>query len=109
MVVQATARRVVSQPVVSADRRPSYRALGVLWVLVNCLFWVWWLRPEHVDSPWLYVLFSVALWYDASFLPTVYFAYVGSMRRPVPMRPRPGLRVALVTPCVPASESLDVI
>src|SRR5262245_8292812 len=76
-VMPGVARRVLSEPVVSAERRPVYYLLGRLWLLASCLFSTRWLRGEHVDAPWFYALFSVALWYDGSLLPIVYFAYVG--------------------------------
>jgi len=52
---------------------------------------------------------TVALFYQTTLLPTVFWRFVSKMKRPVEVKPRAGMRVALITPCVPASESLEVI
>ena len=57
------------------------------------------------------------LWIPATFafaylltgLPTFYWLYVGRVRRPPPTPAPPGLRVTMITLCVPSHESLEVI
>jgi cellulose synthase (UDP-forming) len=98
-----------SDSMLQAGQRIVYWLLVVFWLGANLLFWSWWLRPEHVATSWLYLLFTAALAYDGSFLPSIYLYYVGKMRRPRPVAAPSGLRVALITLCVPAKESLDVI
>jgi cellulose synthase (UDP-forming) len=86
-----------------------YWALALLWAVVTVSFWGWWLRGSVRGTPWLYWPQTVALFYQTSVLPAFFWFFVRSMRRPVEPEPQPGLRVAMITLCVPASESLDVI
>jgi cellulose synthase (UDP-forming) len=86
-----------------------YRAFVLIWIAANALFWSWWLRPEHIETTWLYVLFTVPFFYEVTVLPSVFLFYLGRMCHPNPAPALPHQRVALVTLCVPTSESLDVI
>jgi cellulose synthase (UDP-forming) len=101
--------RVQSTSALTRSQARVYTCLGLIWAAANIGFWLWWLQPEHVGAPWLFALMSVALAYDATVLPTAYLFFVGRMRHPRHFVAQPGLRVALVTLCVPAQESLDVI
>jgi cellulose synthase/poly-beta-1,6-N-acetylglucosamine synthase-like glycosyltransferase len=98
-----------SRSVLRGRERLSYRLLAGGWAGVNLLFWSWWLQPDRIRDGWLYVPLTLALAYYLSVLPSVYVYYVGKMRRPPFRLAAPGQRVALISPCVPASESLDVI
>jgi cellulose synthase (UDP-forming) len=84
-------------------------AVGLLWVAVNVSFWAWWMHQTAPSTPWLFWVETVMLFYQTTFLPTVFWYFVGRMKRPVEVQAGPGIRVAMVSPCVPASESLDVI
>jgi cellulose synthase (UDP-forming) len=84
-------------------------AVGLLWVAVNATFWTWWTRQTAHSTPWLFWVETVMLFYQTTFLPTVFWHFVGRMKRPVEVQARPGMRVAMISPCVPASESLEVI
>jgi cellulose synthase (UDP-forming) len=86
-----------------------FALLAVSWIVSNVVFWGWWLTPDHVASRSLYIVFSAAFGYDVTVLPSMYLCYVWQMRRPRPVLPEQGLRVALITLCVPGSESLAVI
>jgi cellulose synthase (UDP-forming) len=101
--------RVQSVSALTRSQAWMHGCIALVWILANVLFWSWWLQPERVGTPWLYLLLSLALAYDVTFLPTMYLFFVGRMRQPRHFRPAPDLRVALVTLCVPAQESLDVI
>ena len=101
--------RVQSVPALTRSQARVHAGFGWIWLAANLLFWFWWLQPERVGAGWLYALLSLALAYDATILPTAYLFFVGRMRHPRPVVARPGLRVALITLCVPAQESLDVI
>jgi cellulose synthase (UDP-forming) len=83
--------------------------LGVLWVLVNVAFWRWWLSHTAHSAPWLYGAETAALLYQTTLLPTVFWRFLGRMKRPVEIAPRPDVRAAMITLCVPALESLPVI
>jgi cellulose synthase (UDP-forming) len=86
-----------------------YTVLVLLWLGVNLQFWLWWLEPAHVDAAWMYWAFTLALGYHGTFLTTAYLYYAGHMRQPGPVTPEPGLKVALITLCVPGQEGQDVI
>ena len=101
--------RVQSMPVLTRRDTRTYTWLVLLWAVVNVAFWAWWLQPERIGVTWLYVLMSAALAYDVTLLPTAYLFFVGRMRQPRSFVAPPGQRVALITLCVPAQESLDVI
>jgi cellulose synthase (UDP-forming) len=95
--------------VLSRAQRTGHLALGLLWVVVNVQFWSWWLPRAADGDRWLALAVSVALAYQVSVLPTIFWWFVGQMRRPVRRRPPRDMRVAMVTLCVPSYESLDVI
>ena len=86
-----------------------YRLLAALWIGANAVFWFWWLQPERVGATWSYVLLTCAWAYEATLLPSMYLGFVKRMRHPRHIRALPGLRVALITLCVPTQETLAVI
>jgi cellulose synthase/poly-beta-1,6-N-acetylglucosamine synthase-like glycosyltransferase len=100
---------VRSEPIVTGAARVGWWVIAVGWAGVTVSFWVWWLRHAAVGTPWLYWPQTVCLVYQATALPAFFFYYVGKMRRPIERRPPHGLRVALITLCVPTHESLPVI
>jgi cellulose synthase (UDP-forming) len=104
-----TPRKVRHRAVFSRRQRVAYWALTALWLVVVAQFWLWWLRPEHHGALGLFVLASIPMAYLTTGLPSFYWFFVGRMRRPVHMAPQPGMRVALITLCVPSHETLDVI
>ena len=89
--------------------RARFWAVALLWLAVNLAFWGWWLRQTDGSTGWLYWAETTALFYQTTLLPTVFWRFVGKMKRPVEIEPRADMRVALITLCVPSSESLDVI
>ena len=72
-------------------------------------FWVWWLRQAGGGTPFLFWAQTVTLLYLTTILPTFFFYYVRRMRQPASLPPATGLRVAMITLCVPGHESLEVI
>jgi cellulose synthase (UDP-forming) len=93
----------------SPGRRVLYTLLWMLWIVVVVRFWLFWGDPEHRGATALYVPATLAFAYLMTGLPTIYWFYVGRMRRPVPVAAPEGLRVAMITLCVPSHESIDVI
>ncbi|MBV9802332.1 MAG: glycosyltransferase [Solirubrobacterales bacterium] len=89
--------------------RMRFWAVGLLWLSVNLAFWGWWLRQTDHSTPWLYWTETIALFYQTTLLPTVFWRFVRKMKRPVELEPAAGMRVAMITLCVPSSESLGVI
>jgi cellulose synthase (UDP-forming) len=100
---------VRDERVLSGVQRVQHAALGVLWVFVVVSFWRWWLAPAHRGALGLYVPATVAMAYLTTVLPSLFWLFVGWMRRPVHVAPAPGRRVALITPCVPSHETFEVI
>ncbi|HEY3729522.1 MAG TPA: glycosyltransferase family 2 protein [Solirubrobacteraceae bacterium] len=98
-----------SVAVMSRAQHLRYLGLAGLWVAVSVGFWLWWLGAGSAGAPWLYWLQTVMLFYQVTLLPTIYWMFVGRMRRPVEIPAPPGVKVAMVTLCVPSHESLAVI
>jgi cellulose synthase (UDP-forming) len=82
-------------------------ALG--WAGVTISFCLWWFRHAAGRTPWLFWPQTACLLYQTAALPAFFFYYVHKMRRPIEVPPPAGMRVALITLCVPGHESLDVI
>ena len=89
--------------------RIRFWAVALLWLAVNVAFWGWWLHQTDHSTPWLYWAETIALFYQTTLLPTVFWRFVRRMKRPVEVEPRADMRVAMITLCVPSSESLEVI
>jgi cellulose synthase (UDP-forming) len=83
--------------------------IAVGWVGVTTSFWWWWLGHSQGGTWWLFWPQTACLLYQTTVLPTFFFYYVYAMRRPIEPKPSTGLRVALITLCVPRHESLEVI
>jgi cellulose synthase (UDP-forming) len=103
------APRVVGESALSPGRRVVYVLLSLLWLVVVVRFWWFWTRPGNQGAAWLYIPATFAFAYLLTGLPTLYWFYVGRMRRPPPAPAPPGRRVAMITLCVPSHESIDVI
>jgi cellulose synthase (UDP-forming) len=103
------AERVASVREIAGRDVWIYRGVVVAWITATLVFWIWWLQPGRPATLGLFIIFTLAFGYEVTTLPSIYLYFVGRMRRPVHMEPTPGLRVALITLCVPSSESLEVI
>jgi cellulose synthase (UDP-forming) len=97
------------EPGLTTGRRIVYFLLLGLWVVVNVRFWVFWLEPDHRGALVLWLPATITFAYLLTGLPTFYWFYVGRMSRPRHVPAPPGLRVAMITLCVPSHESIDVI
>jgi cellulose synthase (UDP-forming) len=107
--VHTAQRSARDESVLSRGQRIQYLALAALWLFVLVRFWTWWLSPAHRGALGLYVPATVALAYLTTVLPSLYWMFVGQMRRPIYVAPEPGRQVAMVTLCVPSHETYDVI
>lgn len=105
----AEAVRLESERVVTGGRLAVWWAITVGWLGVNAGFWTWWLPLSGTGTSWLFWPHTLALLYLLTILPSFFFYYVLRARRPVEAPPAAGVRVAMVTLCVPRHESLDVI
>jgi cellulose synthase (UDP-forming) len=99
----------VSVSALTRTQRAAHLGLGVVWVVANVQFWTWWLSRAQAGELWLAITVSAALAYQVSLLPTIFWWFLGRMRRPVHRRPPRDMRVAMVTLCVPSFESPEVI
>ncbi len=88
----------------SPGRRVVYVLLLGLWLIVNVRFWAFWLAPDHRGALALWIPATFAFAYLPTGLPAFYWFYVGRMRRPREVRAPPGLRVAMITLCVPRTS-----
>jgi cellulose synthase/poly-beta-1,6-N-acetylglucosamine synthase-like glycosyltransferase len=102
-----------SRRVLSGSQQVAHLILGVVWLAVNVGFWRWWLSHSSGGTSWMYWIDTVALFYQATVMPTFLWWFLGRMRRPVEISAREGkiaeLKVALITLCVPSSESIGVV
>ena len=101
--------RHASTSALSRGQRAVHLALALTWTAVTGTFWAWWLGHASESASWLYWTQSVTLLYQTTVLPWFYWVYVRKMRRPIEVQARPRMRVALITLCVPSSESIIVI
>jgi cellulose synthase (UDP-forming) len=109
MATPTAASAVRDERVLSGAQRAEHAALGALWVLVGVSFWRWWLAPAHRGAPALYLPATAAMAYLTTVLPSLFWLFVGRMRRPVHVMPAPGHRVAMITLCVPSHETFQII
>ena len=86
-----------------------YATVVTAWVAANVVFWSWWFQPEHVVTWPRMIVASVAIAYDLTMMPAVFIFFLWKMKQPDPIKPPPGLRVAMVTAIVPSTESLSVL
>lgn len=102
-------RRGAAYPIITGRRRTAHLAIAALWLLVNVRFWAFWLDGDHRGAPGLWIPTTLAFAYLTTGLPTLYWFYVARMRVPEDVPAPPDLRVAMITPCVPSHESLEII
>jgi cellulose synthase (UDP-forming) len=107
--VKAGEFRHASQSVLSRSQKATHFALALLWATITLSFWLWWLGHSAHSTSWLYWMQTVFLLYQTTVLPSFYWFFVRKMRRPVELEPRAGMRVAMITLCVPSTESMAVI
>lgn len=98
-----------SESALSPRHKLTHLAIALLWAVVTTTFWVWWLGHANGGTPWLYWTQTTMLVYQTTVLPSFFWMYVRKMRRPIEVPAPAGMRVAMITLCVPSSESLSVI
>ncbi len=98
-----------SESALSSRHKLTHLAIALLWAVVTTTFWVWWLGHASGGTPWLYWTQTTMLIYQTTVLPSFFWMYVRKMRRPIEVPAPVGMRVAMITLCVPSSESLGVI
>lgn len=100
---------------VTHSKRIQYIVIVFFWLIANGVFWSWWWEGQHIGNGVLFVLFSAALFYEITLLPSFYLFYLGQMKKPVHMpvqlAEEAGIirKVAVITLHVPGSESLEIV
>ena len=93
----------------TGTRRLELWMLTITWVVALGGFWLWWFTQALHGPPLMLVLGTVPLAYVSTALPSFYWFFVHRAKVPEARRTPIGMRVAVITPCVPSSESTDVV
>jgi len=98
--------RVKSTPVMSPGEQKLYIGLTILALAASAAFGWFWFRQGALEAAYLVatalLVFHLGSWFGRWF-------FLWSMRRPTPLPPVPGLKVAVVTTFVPSAESIDML
>lgn len=100
-------RRVKDTPL-STAKTMAILAVPV-WLISLLWTWSWWFSDGRADLLWLYIPLSAALFYEFVLLPSALLFFVLLAKNPPKRRALQGAKVALITLCVPAQESIKVI
>lgn len=95
--------------IMNRKEKIQYTFWVVLWMVINIVFWCQWLEIRYIGNWILYIPISLALFYESTLLPSFYLFFLGKMRQPKQVTAPSGLKVAMITLCVPSSESIGVI
>jgi cellulose synthase (UDP-forming) len=76
---------------------------GLIWM------WSWWLAADHPRYMPLFIPLTLALFYEFALLPSIFLFFVIKARVPKRRLAQKHLKVAVISPCVPSSESLDIV
>lgn len=101
--------RIIDRRVIRGRDLLIYGGLVAAWLTANVVFWSWWLQPEHIVTWPRMIVASIAIAYDLTLMPAVFIFFLWQMKKPDPIAPPAGLRVAMATAIVPSSESLSVL
>ncbi len=101
-------REAMGEPTMSRSERTPFALLTVSGLLAIAWFFITWIRAGWGDSPFSFVigtiLIMVVLVNNQG-----RWMLLAAMRRPLPRPAPPGLRLALVTTCVPAVEPIEML
>ena len=89
----------------------TWRALGVLPLWIACVTWMWgwWLFDVHVATPALFIPLTLALLYEFALLPSIFLYFLFRIKYPDRKIALTGKKVAVISLCVPSSESIDIV
>ncbi len=90
-------------------RRLELWMLSITWVAALAGFWAWWFTQALHGPPLMLALGTIPLAYVSTVLPSFYWFFVHRAKRPERQPAPVGMRVAVITPCVPSSESIEVV
>ena len=87
----------------------QYAAMVIVWLLTVAYFTSFWFSVPRVDSWLLYIPITIALFYESVVVVSCYLFFLGHMRVPKHIPAPQGLKVAIISPCVPSQESIEII
>lgn len=89
----------------------SRRALLILPFWLGSVIWVWWwwISQAHMSYLLIYIPLTIALIYETTIMPGFVLLLTIGARIPKKRRPMKNQKVAVITLCVPAQESLSII
>lgn len=87
------------------------RALLILplWVVSAYWMWSWWFFDTQINFLSIYTILSIAMVYEFTLLPSFFLFFLFRNRVPKRRIAPKNQKVAVITLCVPSSESLDII
>ncbi len=87
------------------------RALCILpiWTMSVIWMWTWWLTADNVRFMPLFIPLTMALFYEFAVLPSVFLYFVIKAKTPAKRIAKKGHKVAVISLCVPSTESMDII
>src|SRR5258705_292594 len=91
---------------------PSARRMLLIlpvWILSALWLWLWWFAQAGTSQLGLYIPLTAALLYEYTIIPGALLYFMRCAALPMRRRAPKDKRVAVITPCVPAQESLDII
>ena len=106
---QVTPPPIADSPVLTRRDVVVYFVFLTAWTTFNALFWQWWFQADHIVNGMTFILATIGLSYDLTLMPAALLIFLPLMKRPDPISPSPGLRVAMLTAIVPSAESIDIL
>jgi cellulose synthase (UDP-forming) len=87
------------------------RALFILpfWITSVLWMWSWWFTSDYKRFWPIFVPLSLALLYEFAILPSIFLYFVIRAKYPKRRMPLKDRKVAVISLCVPSSESLDIV
>ncbi|HSX23963.1 MAG TPA: glycosyltransferase family 2 protein [Candidatus Saccharimonadales bacterium] len=87
------------------------RALIILpiWAASVVWLWSWWFSRTRAANLYLFIPLTLAIFYEYVVVPSAFLFFILKAKAPKKRRPLLGKKVAVVTPCVPAQESMEII
>ncbi len=80
-----------------------------LWLVSTLYFWLWWFSQASKSSLPLYIPITTALIYETTLIPGVLLYLTLRAKVPSKRRAQKDKKVAVITLCVPSSESIDIV
>jgi cellulose synthase (UDP-forming) len=71
--------------------------------------WTWWFTADYKRFWPIFIPLSLALIYEFALLPSIFLYFVIRAKFPKRRQPLKGKKVAVISLCVPSSESMDIV